>query len=158
MPPLSRFTVLCREGPPSLLHLGSGMLERMRHDTWRVQWGGIREVHGREVPPRRTRGGAQGVTLEASLRTARGGLYGVWPVARNSRAPSFCLQSIQCRSSCDFAPQAAADAWLSYADVQLPLLMRAVYGNRSPKFILLLRNPVDRIYSAFYGSDPKWGP
>ena len=36
--------------------------------------------------------------------------------------------------------------------MQLPMLMRALYGNRTPKFVLLLRSPVDRIYSAFFGT------
>ena len=30
--------------------------------------------------------------------------------------------------------------------------MRALYGSRTPKFVFLLRNPVDRIYSAFFGT------
>ena len=47
--------------------------------------------------------------------------------------------------------QAAVQAGLPYTDVQLPMLMRALYGSRSPKFVLLLRNPVDRIYSAYFG-------
>ncbi|PNH00714.1 hypothetical protein TSOC_013450, partial [Tetrabaena socialis] len=32
-----------------------------------------------------------------------------------------------------------------------PLLVRAVYGLRPPKMILLARNPIDRLFSAFHG-------
>ncbi|GAX78166.1 hypothetical protein CEUSTIGMA_g5608.t1 [Chlamydomonas eustigma] len=37
-------------------------------------------------------------------------------------------------------------------DVQLPLLMKAVYGDWTPKFVFLLRHPIHRIYSAYYGT------
>ena len=53
--------------------------------------------------------------------------------------------------------QAAVQAGLPYTDVQLPMLMRALYGSRIPKFVLLLRNPVDRIYSAYFGWVPCIG-
>ena len=36
-------------------------------------------------------------------------------------------------------------------DQHVPLLMKAVYGNKLPKLIVVLRNPIDRIASAYYG-------
>lgn len=52
---------------------------------------------------------------------------------------------------CPSLLQAALNASLPYTDLQLPFLMKALYGHRTPKFVLMFRNPVDRIYSAFYG-------
>lgn len=54
-------------------------------------------------------------------------------------------------SFCPVSPQAAVNASLPYTDLQLPFLMKALYGHRTPKFVFMFRNPVDRIYSAFYG-------
>ncbi len=51
-----------------------------------------------------------------------------------------------------FAPQQMAQAaGLAYVDLQLPMLMRALYGPRTPKFVFVFRNPIDRIFSAFAG-------
>jgi hypothetical protein len=35
----------------------------------------------------------------------------------------------------------------------MPLIMRAAYGSRPPKLIVLLRNPVDRLHAAFWDYD-----
>lgn len=48
--------------------------------------------------------------------------------------------------------QRAAKAGIDYMkDQHLPLLVRAVYGNRIPKMVLLARDPVQRLYSAYFG-------
>lgn len=47
---------------------------------------------------------------------------------------------------------AAVNATVPYSDLQLPMLMRALYGDRQPKFVLLLRRPTDRIHSAYFGT------
>jgi hypothetical protein len=39
---------------------------------------------------------------------------------------------------------------VSYDDLHLPALMSAVYGQRKPKMIVMLRDPVERLHSAFY--------
>ena len=49
------------------------------------------------------------------------------------------------------AVQVAAKHGLSLDDIHVPLLVRAVYGNFPVKIVALLRNPVDRIKSAYYG-------
>jgi len=50
----------------------------------------------------------------------------------------------------------AVKAGVHYSDLHMPMLMRAVYGARTPKFVFLLRNPVDRIFSAFFGLKSMW--
>jgi hypothetical protein len=35
--------------------------------------------------------------------------------------------------------------------LKAPMLIKAFYGERNPKFIFLLRHPIHRIYSDFYG-------
>lgn len=70
-----------------------------------------------------------------------------FPDVRTERLAATAVLHISCLP----APQAASEAGVAYSDVQLPFLMRAVYGSRSPKFVFLLRNPVDRIYSAYFG-------
>eukprot|EP00955_Chlamydomonas_euryale_P057096 356660-Chlamydomonas_euryale.AAC.2 len=45
-----------------------------------------------------------------------------------------------------------AAAGLRYDDVQLPMLMRAMYGARMPKFVFVLREPCDRLWSAYKGT------
>ncbi|EFJ46167.1 hypothetical protein VOLCADRAFT_93309 [Volvox carteri f. nagariensis] len=55
----------------------------------------------------------------------------------------------------------AASLGLPYNDISLPLLISAVYGRRPPKMVVLVRNPVDRLYSAYwrYGHyRDKYGP
>ncbi len=36
-------------------------------------------------------------------------------------------------------------------DQNIPLLMRAVYGSKLPRLLAVLRDPVQRLHSAFYG-------
>lgn len=46
---------------------------------------------------------------------------------------------------------AAAQAGLDYRrDVHLPLLVRAMYGERPPRMVLLVRDPMERIISGFF--------
>lgn len=47
--------------------------------------------------------------------------------------------------------QNAAKAGLRYEDAQLPLIMRAVYGKQPPRFIVLLRDPIDRMHTGYHG-------
>ncbi|GLI70541.1 hypothetical protein VaNZ11_015457 [Volvox africanus] len=57
--------------------------------------------------------------------------------------------------------QLAANLGLPYNEISLPLLVSAVYGRRPPKMVVLVRNPVDRLYSAYwrYGHyRDKFGP
>ena len=49
--------------------------------------------------------------------------------------------------------KAAKEAGVDLDDLQLPMLMRAVYGKRLPKFVFLLRDPVDRLFSSYFGSE-----
>ncbi len=51
------------------------------------------------------------------------------------------------------APQASDEAGLDYRlDQHTPLLMRAVYGSeRVPRLVALVRDPVERIHSAYWG-------
>jgi len=50
--------------------------------------------------------------------------------------------------------QVAEELGLAYDDLHLPLLMSAAYGAQPehlPKLIVLLRCPIERLHSAFYG-------
>ena len=38
-------------------------------------------------------------------------------------------------------------------DQAVPLLARAVYANKLPRLVVVLRNPIDRLHSAYYGYD-----
>lgn len=47
--------------------------------------------------------------------------------------------------------QRAHAAGIEYRDMQLPMLLRALYGSRPPRLVVMVRNPVDRMYSNYYG-------
>ena len=49
--------------------------------------------------------------------------------------------------------KSAKEAGVSLEDLQLPMLMRAVYGTHQPKFVFLLRDPVERFFSSYFGSE-----
>ncbi len=51
------------------------------------------------------------------------------------------------------ALQVARQVGVHYHDLHLPTIMRAAYGKRPPKFIMMVRNPIDRLHSAFYGHE-----
>ena len=40
---------------------------------------------------------------------------------------------------------------MPYDTQHLPVMLRAVYANRPPRMVVLLRDPVERLHSAFYG-------
>lgn len=42
---------------------------------------------------------------------------------------------------------------MHYHDLHLPTIMRGAYGKRPPKFIMMVRNPIDRLHSAYYGHE-----
>lgn len=47
--------------------------------------------------------------------------------------------------------QAAEQAGFDFDDVHMPLMMSAVYGReRAPKLLMVLRNPIDRLYTAYW--------
>ncbi|KAG2432485.1 hypothetical protein HXX76_008830 [Chlamydomonas incerta] len=46
--------------------------------------------------------------------------------------------------------QVAKKIGIPYNDMSLPLVLSAVYGKRPPRMIVMLRNPVERLYSAFW--------
>lgn len=49
------------------------------------------------------------------------------------------------------SPQVAQDAGVDYDEVHLPLLLAAVYGRAHlPKLVVMLRNPIDRLHSAYW--------
>ncbi|KAG1665569.1 hypothetical protein FOA52_000716 [Chlamydomonas sp. UWO 241] len=48
--------------------------------------------------------------------------------------------------------EAASNASIAYEDMQLPMLMRSLYGDRLPKFVFVLREPAERVYSAYKGT------
>ncbi len=49
-------------------------------------------------------------------------------------------------------PQRAVQAGIDYdLDSHNPLLVRAVYGSRPPKMVVVVRDPVARLFSAFHG-------
>lgn len=48
--------------------------------------------------------------------------------------------------------QRAEEAGIKWdTEAHNPLLLRAVYGERPPKMILVAREPISRLYSAFHG-------
>lgn len=47
--------------------------------------------------------------------------------------------------------QVAVQHGMNYDDQHLPLLMRAVYVDRMPRMVVMVRDPVDRLHSAYYG-------
>ncbi|GFR42500.1 hypothetical protein Agub_g3302 [Astrephomene gubernaculifera] len=54
--------------------------------------------------------------------------------------------------------QRAVSAGIDYdTEAHNPLLVRAVYGNRPPKMILVVRDPIPRLYSAFMGYPHYYG-
>jgi hypothetical protein len=48
---------------------------------------------------------------------------------------------------------AAAHGFDYLLDQAVPLLARAVYGDKLPKLVAVLRNPTERLHSAYYGYD-----
>lgn len=69
---------------------------------------------------------------------------------RDKDRVSQCLKS-QCYPAAQAADHKdAADLGLDYDFKHLPFIMRAAYGNTSPKFIVMLRDPVERLYSAYW--------
>ncbi len=78
--------------------------------------------------------------------------------------PSLASSPLELRSSLEPEPsshastpllpaQMAANASLTYSEMQLPMLMRSLYGrsNTLPKFVFMLRDPAMRFYSAYFG-------
>ena len=54
--------------------------------------------------------------------------------------------------------QVAADHGFDYMrDQNVALLARAVYSSKLPRLVAVLRNPIDRIHSAFYGYPHYFG-
>ena len=48
--------------------------------------------------------------------------------------------------------QVAADHGFDYLnDQNVPMLVRGVYGKRIPRLVVMLRDPIDRLHSAYYG-------
>ncbi|KAL6759406.1 P-loop containing nucleoside triphosphate hydrolase protein [Haematococcus lacustris] len=47
--------------------------------------------------------------------------------------------------------QVARAAGLAYADMQLPMIMRALYGSRPPRLVIMVRDPIERMYSNYMG-------
>jgi hypothetical protein len=45
--------------------------------------------------------------------------------------------------------QRAKAAGIPYKDLQLPMLIRAVYGARPPRLITMVRDPVERMYANY---------
>ncbi|KAG2498747.1 hypothetical protein HYH03_003486 [Edaphochlamys debaryana] len=61
----------------------------------------------------------------------------------------------KCREGCfpmarEADRKAARNMGMPYDDLSLPLIMSAVYGRRPPKLVIMLRNPIERLYSAFW--------
>lgn len=57
-----------------------------------------------------------------------------------------------------YGPQRAKEAGIDWdSEAHNPLLVRAVYGARPPKMILLARDPIRRLYSAFMGYPHYYG-
>ncbi|PNW78886.1 hypothetical protein CHLRE_09g393321v5 [Chlamydomonas reinhardtii] len=46
--------------------------------------------------------------------------------------------------------QVAKKIGIPYNDMSLPLVLSAVYGKRPPRMIIMLRNPIERLYSSFW--------
>ena len=61
--------------------------------------------------------------------------------------------SRRCFPSAMAADKAVADqhGFDYFRDQNIPLLMRAVYGNKLPRMVVVIRDPVERLHSAYYG-------
>jgi hypothetical protein len=59
-------------------------------------------------------------------------------------ALTYILMHLQC-DTCHPSQRAKA-AGIPYKDMQLPMLIRAVYGSRPPRLITMVRDPVERLY------------
>ena len=46
--------------------------------------------------------------------------------------------------------QVAKDLGLSYDLMQMPALMSALYADKPPKLIFILRDPVERLHTAYW--------
>ena len=47
-------------------------------------------------------------------------------------------------------PQVAAGLGVHYDHLHVPLIMSALYGSRPPRLIVLLREPLERLHSAYW--------
>jgi hypothetical protein len=78
------------------------------------------------------------------------------PLARGARGPEPPARRLR-------PLQVARETGVHYDDLHLPVVMRAAYGKRPPKLVMMVRNPIDRLHSAYwqyehykkkYGLDP----
>ena len=79
-----------------------------------------------------------------------------WQVCKNDRSTAeqrsarlACVKDECYKPSQSLDRERARAAGLTYEQMQTPLLMRAVYGSFQPKFVILLRNPVERCAAPF---------
>ena len=88
---------------------------------------------------------------------------GCWQRCKNRKdTEAHRAERIRCVTEKCYIPSQAEDkkeaeqAGLTYEQMQTPLLMRALYGTASPKFIVVLRNPTARVHSAFWFYGHYW--
>lgn len=86
-----------------------------------------------------------------------------WGVCKNQRdTDEHRAERLRCVKEKCYLPSQAEDhgeadkAGLSYEQMQTPLLMRALYGAAQPKFVVVLRDPVARVHSAFWFYGHYW--
>jgi len=88
---------------------------------------------------------------------------GCWGRCKNQRdTEEHRAERIRCVTEQCYKPSQAEDraeaekAGLTYEQMQTPLLLRALYSEAQPKFIVMLREPVARLHSAFWFYGHYW--
>ena len=79
-----------------------------------------------------------------------------WQLCKNERStPEQRQERLRCVTEKCYEPSQAADkqsaqeAGVAYEQMQTPLLVRAVYGSRQPRFVVMLRDPIDRYVQCY---------
>ncbi|MEW5313500.1 MAG: hypothetical protein WDW38_005064 [Sanguina aurantia] len=68
-----------------------------------------------------------------------------------TQVPAATCQETTCFSSAHQADlEVSRKSGIPFDRMHVPLLMRAVYGSRPPRLVVLARNPIQRLHSAYY--------